>query len=100
MTDNDRPQVDLKPFETSSAERRFPRRPSCLSLCCAIGIGVDWESVLPAWFRVLSATCGPAEYAQRIASTVRCHNEQGRGKMLAVARKIATPMQRQALPKP
>jgi hypothetical protein len=39
MTDNDGQQVDLKPFETSSAERRFPRRPPCLSLCCAIGNG-------------------------------------------------------------
>jgi hypothetical protein len=39
MTDNDGQQVDLKPFETSSEEGRFPRRPSCISLCCAIGNG-------------------------------------------------------------
>ena len=63
-------------------------------------VGVDWESVLPAWFKVLSATVGPAEYAQRIATTLKCHNEHGRVKMLAVARRIATPTQRQALPKP
>ncbi len=63
-------------------------------------VGVDWESVLPAWFKVLSATVGPAEYAQRIATTLKCHYEHGRVKMLAGARKIATPTQRQALPKP
>lgn len=57
-------------------------------------VGVDWARVLPAWFRVLSATVGPAECAQRIATTLRCHYEQGRVKMLAVARRIATPTQR------
>ena len=40
---------------------------------------------------VLSATVGPAEYAQRIATTLRCHYEQRRVKILAVARRIATP---------
>jgi hypothetical protein len=63
-------------------------------------VGVDWESVLPAWFKVLSATVGPAEYARRIATTLKCHYEHGHVKMLAVARRIATPTQRQALPKP
>jgi hypothetical protein len=41
-------------------------------------VGVDWASELPAWFRVLSATVGPAECAQRIATTLRCRYEQGR----------------------
>lgn len=63
-------------------------------------VGVDWESVLPAWFRVLSATADPADYAQRITTILKCHYEHGRVKMLAVARRIATPTQRQALPKP
>ena len=31
-------------------------------------VGVDWKKVLPAWFRALSATAGPSEYAQRIAT--------------------------------
>lgn len=26
-------------------------------------VGVDWEKVLPAWFKVLSATVEPKEYA-------------------------------------
>jgi hypothetical protein len=61
-------------------------------------VGVDWEIVLPAWFRVLSATAGPSEYAQRISIVLKRHYKRGRIKMLAVARKIATPAQRQALP--
>ncbi len=60
-------------------------------------IGVDWENVLPAWFRVLSATTGPSEYAQRITTVLKRHYEHGRIKMFAIARKIATPAQRQAL---
>ena len=31
-------------------------------------IGVDWETVLPAWFRVLSVATGPSEYSQRITA--------------------------------
>jgi len=62
-------------------------------------LGVDWESVLPAWFKVLSATAGPSEYAQRIATLLKRHYKYGLVKMLAVARRIATPAQRQALPK-
>lgn len=60
-------------------------------------VGVDWEEVLPAWFRVLSATTGPDEYAQRITAVLKCHYEHGRVKMLAVARRIATPAQHQAI---
>jgi len=63
-------------------------------------VGVDWQSVLPACFRVLSATVRPAEYAQRIAIILKCHYEHGSVKMLSVARRIATPTQRRALPKP
>jgi hypothetical protein len=62
-------------------------------------VGVDWENVLQAWFRVLSATTGPSEYAERITTVLKRHYKHGSTNMLAVARKIATPAQRQALPK-
>jgi hypothetical protein len=62
-------------------------------------VGVDWEKVLPAWFRVLSATVEPAEYAQRIDTVLNHHYGHGRVRMLAVAQRIATPAQRQTLPK-
>jgi len=61
-------------------------------------VGVDWEELLPAWFRVLSATAGPSEYEERITTLLNRHHQYGRIKMLAAARKIATPAQRQALP--
>lgn len=60
-------------------------------------VGVDWEKVLPAWFRVLSATAQPDEYARRVTTVLKCHYEQGRVKMLAAARRVATPAQRQAV---
>lgn len=60
-------------------------------------LGVDWEGILPHWFRVLAATAAPEEYAQRITALIGRHYHYGRDKMLAVARRIATPMQRAAL---
>lgn len=62
-------------------------------------VGVHWEKVLPPWFKVLSATAGPEEYGERIVSLLKHHYDYGSAKMLAVARKTATPAQRQALAK-
>jgi len=61
-------------------------------------MGIDWEKVLPAWFSVLSATVEPADYARRIDAILNSRCADGRAKMLTVARRIATPAQRQALP--
>jgi hypothetical protein len=60
-------------------------------------VGVDWTKVLPAWFKVLSATAGPEEYAKRITAMLSRHYSYGRDKMLAIARRTATPEQRKAL---
>ena len=60
-------------------------------------VGVDWPKVLPAWFKVLSATAEPGEYARRITALLACHCGYGCDKMLSVAHRIATPLQRQAL---
>jgi hypothetical protein len=60
-------------------------------------VGVDWAKVLPIWFRVLSATAEPEEYTQRIKDMLSRHYSYGREKMLAVARRTATPDQRKAL---
>jgi hypothetical protein len=62
-------------------------------------VGVHWEKVLPAWFKVLSATAEPNEYAERIVGLLKHHYDYGSAKMLGVARKTATPAQRQALSK-
>src|SRR6266849_3981244 len=61
-------------------------------------VGVDWDKVLPVWFKVLSATAEPEEYAERITALLSCHH-YGREKMLVIARRRATPHQRKALAK-
>jgi hypothetical protein len=60
-------------------------------------VGVDWAKVLPVWFKVLSATAEPEEYAERITALLSCHYRYGRNKMLAIARRTATTHQRKAL---
>ena len=60
-------------------------------------VGVDWPKVLPVWFKVLSATAEPQEYAVRITALLSRHYDYGRDKMLAIARRTATTQQRQAL---
>ncbi len=58
-------------------------------------VGVDWAKVLPVWFKALSATAEPLEYAERITALLSCHYSHGRDKMLAIARRTATARQRQ-----
>jgi hypothetical protein len=60
-------------------------------------VGVDWPEVLPTWFKVLSATAEPKEYAERITAWLASHYNYGREKMLAIARRTGTAQQRQAL---
>jgi hypothetical protein len=60
-------------------------------------VGIDWDEVLPPWFKVLSATAAPEEYAERITSVLERHYNHGRDAMLVFARKIAPPDQRTAL---
>jgi hypothetical protein len=60
-------------------------------------VGVDWEEVLPPWFRVLSATATPAKYAQKVTALLDHHYSYKRDEMLALARRTATPAQRRAL---
>jgi hypothetical protein len=60
-------------------------------------VGVDWARVLPHWFRALSATASPSKYAERITTLLRHHYAYGSDKMVAIAHKIATAEQRNAL---
>lgn len=60
-------------------------------------VGVDWNKVLPSWFRVLSATAGPEEYAERITVLLEHHYDSESENMLTVARRKGTPQQRKAL---
>ena len=60
-------------------------------------VGIDWKQVLPAWFRVLSATADPAEYVQRFEAFVGRYCNCQRAELLAEARQVATPSQRKEL---
>jgi hypothetical protein len=60
-------------------------------------VAIYWEKALPAWFRTLSTTAAPEEYAGRITALLKHHYNYGSTKMLTIARKIATPEQRQTL---
>jgi hypothetical protein len=60
-------------------------------------VGVDWAKVLPVWFRMLSATADPEEYARRIRTIISHRCSYGRDKMLVLARRSATALQRKAL---
>ena len=60
-------------------------------------VGVDWAKVLPVWFKVLSATAEPEEYAEQVTALLSCHYRYGRDKMLAIACRTATTHQRKAL---
>jgi hypothetical protein len=60
-------------------------------------VRVDWKTVLPPWFEVLSATAQADEYTRRTTGLLERHCGYESDRMLVVARKIATPAQRQAL---
>ena len=60
-------------------------------------VGVDWAKVLPVWFRVLSATAEPLEYAERVMDLLSRRYSYGRDRMLVIARRTATAEQRKAL---
>ncbi len=60
-------------------------------------VGVDWLRVFPAWFRCLSATSQPEEYATQVIAVVDEFEHYARDKHLSSARRVATPAQREAL---
>ena len=59
--------------------------------------GEDWSEILPPWFRVLSATAAPDEYAERALGVLKARCDFGREKLLVVAQATATPEQAKAL---
>jgi hypothetical protein len=60
-------------------------------------VGVDWQRVLPAWFRCLSATSQPLEYATQVITVVDDFGHHARDKHMSSAKRVATPAQRKAL---
>jgi len=60
-------------------------------------VGVDWEKVLPPWYRLLAASADPDRFARRVVGMLEKHYSYGAAKMLSTARRVATPNQRTAL---
>jgi hypothetical protein len=59
--------------------------------------GEDWGELLPSWFRVLSATAAPDEYADNVLAVLKARCDFGRDKLIVVAHATATPEQAKAL---
>lgn len=60
-------------------------------------VGVDWNRVLPCYFRPLAVVAKPKEYAQRAIELVKEHADYQSDQCLQEALKIATPSQKKAL---
>jgi hypothetical protein len=60
-------------------------------------VGVVWTTVMPAWFRTLSATSAPEEYASAVHAMVSHFAHYQADKLLPAARKAANPEQEAAL---
>jgi hypothetical protein len=60
-------------------------------------LGADWIVVLAAWFKCLSKTAEPEEYARLVVDVVDRFEKSDRDKHLATALRVANPTQRKAL---
>lgn len=60
-------------------------------------VGLDWGRVLPVWFRSLSATTDPYEWAEAVIDAVDDFAWGDKGRLLAAARRAATPEKRKVL---
>lgn len=60
-------------------------------------VGVDWRKVFPAWFRCLSRSTEPEDFANAVVTTVDAFEEHSRATYFAAARKVATVSQGKAL---
>jgi hypothetical protein len=60
-------------------------------------VGVDWAEVLPAWFRSLSPATDPYDWAEAVVEALNDFGGYQMEPILAAARDIATPEQREAL---
>ena len=60
-------------------------------------VGVEWDVVLPAWFRCLGATASPDEYAAAVQGAIDEFASYRAVPLLEAAHRAATPEQREAL---
>ena len=60
-------------------------------------VGADWAKVFPAWFRCLSQSAEPEEFARLVVEMVDEFEGHDRERHIAAARKLGTAAQRRAL---
>lgn len=60
-------------------------------------VGVHWEKVLPAYFRVLAATAKPMGYARTVLDVIEEHCDYRKAELLELAKLAATEEGRAAL---
>jgi hypothetical protein len=60
-------------------------------------VGVDWNNVLPAYFRCLAETAGPEDFAREVGAAIKHFAEYARPSLLAEARRFASEEQKAAL---
>ena len=60
-------------------------------------VGVDWNNVLPAYFRCLAETAGPEEFAREVRAAIKDLPEHGRPSLFAEAQRLASEEQKAAL---
>jgi hypothetical protein len=60
-------------------------------------IAVDWQTVLPGWFRCLAKTEQPAAYARLVREAIKEFDPHARVQHLTAARQAGNPAQRRAL---
>ncbi|MAQ14973.1 MAG: hypothetical protein CMN30_09285 [Sandaracinus sp.] len=60
-------------------------------------VGVLWDRVLPAWFRSLSPTTEPYEWAETVVDALNDFASYQMDEILAAAREAGTAEQREAL---
>ncbi|MFH1970582.1 MAG: hypothetical protein ABIJ53_09730 [Verrucomicrobiota bacterium] len=63
-------------------------------------VGVDWNKLLPVWFKSLSSMSEPAVYVSRVTAIINEFCAYDRDKHLAIARRVATPAQKRAFSNP
>lgn len=63
-------------------------------------VGVDWNKLLPVWFKCLSSMSEPAVYVSRVTAIINEFCAYARDKHLAIAQRVATPAQKRAFSNP
>ena len=60
-------------------------------------VGVEWDEVLPCYFKVLAAVAQPNEYAQGVIKIINSHVNYNNDNYFKLALEVAKPPQKKVL---